>query len=62
VAAETPGADLASATGKVDLSDHALAEKPGRPLCDLADELMPRHSSKLHVAFEDLEIRGADAG
>lgn len=55
-------AEITFSTAKIDLADNSFAEEVARSLTDTADELMPGNTFETHVAFEDLQIRGADAG
>jgi hypothetical protein len=54
VTAETASTILTSPAAEVDLTDDALAEEISRPFAHAADELMPRHAAKAHVALENL--------
>jgi hypothetical protein len=62
VAAKTASAILTSPAAEIDLTDDTLAEERPRPFAHAADEFMPRHAAKTHVAFKNLQVRGADAG
>jgi hypothetical protein len=53
---------VAPAAGEVDFTDHALADELPRSFNDGADEFMSRDTLEIHVAFENLQIGGADAG
>ena len=60
--AEIAPAIIAFATAEVDLAHDALADEITWTFADGTDELMARHAFEAHVAFEDLQIGGADAG
>jgi hypothetical protein len=62
VAAKPTSAIVAAAAGEVDFADNALFDQFLRSCNDRADEFMSRDTLKTHVAFENLEIGGADAG
>src|SRR5277367_6228883 len=60
---EAGGARRASAASGIDLANDAFSAKRGVLRFDhAATELMPRHSTILHVAARDLEVGAADAG
>jgi DNA-binding transcriptional LysR family regulator len=52
---------IAIAAGKIDFSDNPLVDERLRPLNDAAHELMAGHAREPHIAFEDLQIGGADS-
>jgi hypothetical protein len=52
---------VTAAAAEVDFADNALVDELPRSFNDGADEFMSRHTLEMHVAFEDLEIGGADA-
>ena len=62
MAAEIAPASLASPAAEVDLANHAPADELGRPFNYRTDEFMAGHAFEAHVAFEDLQIGGANAG
>jgi hypothetical protein len=62
VATKLAPAPITFSTCKVDLADNSFAEELTRPFTDTPDELMPGNAFETHVPFEDLQIRGANAG
>jgi hypothetical protein len=61
VSVEITSAKLASAAREVDFANHALIDQFLRPFNNGADELMSRHPVKIHIAFEYLQIGGANS-
>jgi hypothetical protein len=49
------------AAGKINFTNHALANQGRWPCLDLPDEFVPWYALESHVALENLQIRGADA-
>jgi hypothetical protein len=62
VATKIASTRITFSTAKVDLTDNSFAEEFTRPFADAANELVAGNAFETHVAFEDLQIRGADAG
>jgi hypothetical protein len=62
VTPEIPSAYLAAPARKIDLSDDAPVLQLRRPFRHLADELVSGDTAKIHVAFENLQVGGADSG
>jgi hypothetical protein len=60
--AEVPAAKLTPAARKVYFANHALPDERARSLDNRADKFVPRDTPEIHVAFENLQIGGADAG
>jgi hypothetical protein len=62
VATKIAPAGITLSTAKVNFADDALANEIAGAITDGADELVAGNTFEIHVAFEDLQIRGADAG
>jgi hypothetical protein len=60
--AQSAVAVVAIAAGKIDFSDNSLGNERLRSFYDAAGEFMAGDARKIHVAFENLQIGGADAG
>jgi hypothetical protein len=61
VTAKPTIAKVAPPAGEVDFADHALIDEFLRSFNDGADEFMSGDTLETHVAFENLQIGGADA-
>jgi hypothetical protein len=62
VATKIAPAQITFSAAKINFTDHSLANKIARAVADAANELMAGNAFETHVASEDLQIRGADAG
>jgi hypothetical protein len=62
MAAKIAPARITFSASKVDFADDTLAEKIARTFTDAADEFMAGNAFESHVAFENLQISGADTG
>jgi len=62
VTGERAQAMVAPAAAEVDFPYNALIDEFLRSFNDRADKFVARDTSETHVAFKDLQIRGADAG
>jgi hypothetical protein len=50
------------AADEIDLADDAPADEIAGTFANRTDELVARHAFETHVAFEDLQVGGTDAG
>ena len=62
MSAQATGTRVTATAAKIDLSDNPLADELLRSFNNAADEFVAGHARKPHVALEDLQICGADAG
>ena len=53
---------IATTASEIDFTDHSLAEPFPRTFNNRTDKLVTGHAGKTHVAFENLQIGGANPG